>query len=131
MIASIELQKAIYKELTNKAPYTVFDTAPLNQSFPYIIIGNTTRVPNLTKDLNGYTMSVMFHCYSNKNSSKEVKEMSHVVETTLIQDFDIDGFYNTKQDLTLETSQDEDLNGEVVHHYILEMEFILTEKGEY
>ena len=134
VIPSVELQKAVYRELA-QGEYAVYDTAPTNQKLPYILIGNVTRVPNDTKTNSGYTMSMMFHAYSENNSSLEVKEMSYFVEETLTHEFEIDGFNNERQFLSLATQQEKEYKDSLVHHHILEITFIISkqrqqEKGE-
>ena len=134
IIPSVELQKAVYRELT-QGEYPVYDTAPTNQELPYILIGSVTRVPNDTKTNSGYTMSMMLHAYSENNSSLEVKEMSYFIEKTLTHEFEIEGFNNERQFLSLATQQEEEYKDSLVHHHILEITFIISkqrqqEKGE-
>lgn len=134
VIPSVELQKAVYRELAT-GKYPVYDTAPTNHELPYILIGNVTRVPNDTKTNSGYTMSMMFHAYSENNSSLEVKEMSYFIEKTLTREFEITGFNNERQFLSLATQQEEEYKDSLVHHHILEITFIISkqnhlEKGE-
>jgi len=127
MIASLELQKSIYREL-DTGEYKVFDVTPLNEPTPYILIGNITRVPNDTKTTKGYELSVIIHIYSKDDSSEEAKIIGNFVDNKLLNDFKVKGFHNNKSDLTMDTEQIEEYKDETVYHYIQEYTFILTEK---
>lgn len=87
--ADLILQKAVYDALKDtvfgdvRNTIPVYDTVPENTPMPYIVIGETTGVPDNTKDQVGEILNVTIHIWSDKPGYKEVKNIRNMVETLL------------------------------------------------
>jgi len=84
------LQKAVYDALAGNVPLgegivPVFDTVTPDSPLPYIVIGDTSAVPNNTKDNVGEYLTTTIHVWSDKKGFKEVKEIRNEVERLLTQ----------------------------------------------
>lgn len=94
MVASVELQKAIYSKLST-GDYPVYDALPLNTPMPYIVIGEEQLLMSDTKTENRTNHIVTIHTWSNKQSSMEIKTMNDYVvksinDTLAVQGYEID-----------------------------------------
>lgn len=127
VIASIELQKAIYSALKNGS-YSVFEIAPPNIAFPYITIGEETLTTDDTKTNKRTVHNVTIHTWSEGSSSAEIKVMNHFVLTTILNNLKVNGFYLDMVSLELQTTIKEQDSDSTIFHGVLQFEITLTKK---
>ena len=87
-MASHRLQEAVYTALsedTNLQAYVsgVYDEAPLNASYPYVAMGDTTVRPTDLKDRGGANINFDITVWSNDPSQMQVKELLEKVDSAL------------------------------------------------
>ena len=77
MIASIQLQKALYASLSES--YSVYEVVPKEESFPFITFGDVTREENFTKtDKKRFTFTISIHGWSKGTSSIQSKTILNI-----------------------------------------------------
>lgn len=126
-VASIELQKAVYKAL-NAGNYSVYDIVPPNTALPYISIGDETLTTDDTKTSKRTVHNVSIHTWSMGNSSAESKMMNHFVLQTILNDLEVNGFYVDMVNLELQTTLKEQSSDSTTFHGVLQFEVTLTKK---
>ena len=88
-IGNFALQSAIYTALNNDSTLTttygagVYDDVPEGSSFPYVTMGEDASNDYGTKDLDGSTVSLNIHVWSQYRGSKEVKTIMDRIHTLL------------------------------------------------
>jgi len=92
-----ELQKALFKELTDHQTTTVYNKVSSDATYPYIKIGAFTCKPNASKDTDISDVTTQIIIYSNYEGSLEVNEISndviHVIGSPEAKlDLSADGF---------------------------------------
>lgn len=87
---AIPLQEAVYTLLTNSAlSANVFDDVPdlpagmPHDSFPYIVLGDDTFLPDDADDILGTDATIYLHIWSRYEGSKEVKEIMSEIDVVL------------------------------------------------
>lgn len=131
MVPSIELQKAIYQELT-KGIYPIVEVVPKDlEEMPLITMQNLNRETNFTKTNNErFTFSIMIHGWSFSRSSLEIKEVEEFIYQTIMNltmvDYEIE-LVNLGMNQNLKEEQKAD---RVVFHSIQEFEITISRKGE-
>jgi hypothetical protein len=64
------VQEALYNALTSSSTFTtivsnkIFDEPPTNTTYPYVVIGNATEVPECTHDKKGYNVTMTNFIYT-------------------------------------------------------------------
>lgn len=70
MSAQWEAQVALYNALANNSTFMnlissrLYDEPPTNQDYPYVVIGNTTEIPDNRLNYNGYDVTITFNIYT-------------------------------------------------------------------
>ena len=88
-IGNFALQSAIYTALNNDSTLTnthgagVYDDVPEGSGFPYVTMGEDASNDYGTKDLDGSTVSLNIHVWSQYRGSKEVKTIMDRIHTLL------------------------------------------------
>ena len=88
-IGNFALQSAIYTALNNDSTLTNthgaggYDDVPEGASFPYVTMGEDASNDYGTKDLDGSTVSLNIHVWSQYRGSKEVKTIMDRIHTLL------------------------------------------------
>ena len=88
-IGNFALQSAIYTALNNDSTLTttygagVYDDVPEGSGFPYVTMGEDASNAYGTKDLDGSTVSLNIHVWSQYRGSKEVKTIMDRIHTLL------------------------------------------------
>lgn len=81
------LQVSIVNRLKNDAALSarakVYDSVPESASYPRVVVGEDTVVPNYTKTGNGEEITHTLHIWSRYNGKKEVKELMALVLDSL------------------------------------------------
>lgn len=80
MSAALEIQKAVYSALTADITLMgkitgVFDEVPPGQALPYVVLGDTTEVPESDFVKKGYENTITLHIWSEYPGFKEAKEI--------------------------------------------------------
>lgn len=124
-IASIELQKALYTELSKS--YSVLDSVILASTFPCITFGADEITDSSLKVNKITTHNIKLHTWSKSNSSIENKTMIHTLMQLKDKDLIVDGFKIQSLKVSLTTTliePDIDFN---IYHGVLEMKIIMEE----
>ena len=88
-IGNFALQSAIYTALNNDSTLTttygagVYDDVPEGSGFPYVTMGEDASNDYGTKDLDGSTVTLNIHVWSQYRGSKEVKTIMDRIHTLL------------------------------------------------
>ncbi|MFP3357582.1 DUF3168 domain-containing protein [Planococcus sp. SIMBA_143] len=125
-IPSFELQKSIYNKLNTD--YEVFESKPVNQPFPYILIGEDIITDYKTKDKKRTRHTITIHTFTKDKSSLNSKTMNHFVKESIEEGFTADGFSVGLINLEMMMTQKEELTDGNIYHGILEFEIDMTEK---
>jgi len=126
-IPTVELQKAIHNGL--KTNYNVFESKPVNQPFPYILIGeDVTTTNNKTKDYKRTKHNITVHTFSKGTTSLESKTMNHFVKEFIETGFEVVSFSLDLVSLEMMMTLKEEGTDGNVYHGILEFEINLTKK---
>lgn len=131
MVPSVELQKAIYGELS-KGNYPVHEVVPQDEEeLPMITIQSINRIPNYTKtNRKRFTYSIIIDGWSYSRSSYEIKGIEEFIYQT-IMDLEVGQFSVELVSLVMnENIKEEQTTDRVVHHSIQQFELIISEKGE-
>lgn len=86
---SWNLQSAVYTRLSGDTTLVttlgaaVYDHVPAKATFPYVIIGDDTEVPNDTMGVTGRDMTLTIHSWSQYQGWKQVKEIQNRVDLLL------------------------------------------------
>lgn len=92
MIASIELQKALFN-LLSIGDYPVYELVPKDESYPYISFRLQSKTNNYTKtNQQRYTFNVYVHSWSQSSSSLESKTMDSFIHDAIMGKWLIDGY---------------------------------------
>lgn len=92
-----ELQKAIFERLSNYTALTnlladdprfsgvpaIFDHAPQDAVFPYVVVGDDISVDLNTDDTTGSDTEVTVHCWSQYRGRKEIKQIQREIHNAL------------------------------------------------
>lgn len=127
VIASIELQKAIYSKLSEQ--YSVFDALPLDAPMPYIVIGEEQLLNNDTKTEGRTKHIVTIHTWSNKQSSAEIKTMNNYVVKSINENLMVNGFIVDIATLDMTTTIKMLEQNSYVYHGVSQISITLTERG--
>lgn len=92
-IGQFALQQTIYtalnvSALTNTLSCAVVDDVQLNQSYPFITLGEETTIDYGTKNQNGGETTINLHIWSQYKGSKECKQIMDKVHD-LLHDIDL------------------------------------------
>ena len=92
-IGQFALQQTIYtalnvSALTNSLSCAVVDDVQLNQSYPFITLGEETTIDYGTKNQNGGETTINLHIWSQYKGSKECKQIMDKVHD-LLHDIDL------------------------------------------
>lgn len=126
MVASIELQKAIFSKLKTGI-YPVYDALPLNTAMPYLVIGEESLLQNSTKTEKRTNHIVTIHSWSNKQGSMEIKTMNDFVINSIDDTLKVAGY--TVDLVTLQFNQtikqvEQDT---YIYHGVTQINLTLTE----
>lgn len=92
MIASIELQKALFN-LLSIGNYPVYELVPKDENYPYISFRLQSKTNNYTKtNQQRYTFNVYVHSWSQSSSSLESKTMDSFIHDAIMGTWLIDGY---------------------------------------
>lgn len=128
-IASIELQKAVFKVLS--ANYPIFDVVPDNSIMPYISFGDISKFPNKTKtELDRYQFTLLLHTWSRGQSSIQSKTINQFVLNQM-DNLIVDGYSVEWVELTMDNTIKQQEAKDTIFHGVLEFEITLSKiKGE-
>lgn len=131
MYPSVELQKAVFKDLSRWL-YPVSEiVVPELKDLPMITIEDFGRGTNFTKtNKERFTFSVMVHGWSVGKSSIESKEIEEFIYQTLMN---LSMTYYEVEFVALVMSnnvKEEQANDRVVFHSIQQFEITISRKGE-
>lgn len=92
MIASIELQKALFN-LLSIGDYPVYELVPKDESYPYISFRLQGKMNNYTKtNQQRYTFNVYLHSWSQSSSSLESKTMDSFIHDAIMGTWQVEGY---------------------------------------
>lgn len=131
MITSVELQKAVYKEL-EKDIYPVQEV--VSQDFnelPMITIQDLNKNTNFTKtNKDRFTFSITIHGWSVGRSSIEIKEIENFIYQT-IMDLEMETYNVELVNLSMNSNiRDEETANKIVFHSIQEFEITISKIKE-
>ncbi|MGB3160390.1 MAG: DUF3168 domain-containing protein [Carnobacterium sp.] len=126
LIASVELQKALFTLLTGDIP--VYEIVPAKANFPYFTIKNMSRVNDNTKTEKRTEHGIYIHTWSKGNSSLESKKMNNFVQNKLATDFKVTGFDVAFVEMEMEAMQEEQKSEETIFHGTIEFRITLNKK---
>ena len=127
MLATLEVQKAIYETLTSYG-LAVYSTLPINTPMPYVQFTNIEASDNSNKSIKRQTYIVSLSCWCVDTTSMNIHIMTEKVlnildvELNLGENFSHD---NTKLEF-LRMTQDE-LNTEYINRSIIELEIEVSQ----
>lgn len=124
-IASLELQKAVYSALS-KGSYPVYEIAPPDTVFPYIVIGEETLTTSNTKTNKRTVHNITIHTWSKGSSSAVIKTMNDFVVQILLDGLLVNGFYVDIATLEMQTTLKELATDGTIFHGVNQFEIILT-----
>lgn len=123
------LQTAIYERLSTDAALTakvtgVFDFAPENQAFPYVVVGADTGTDGSTFGADGQNVAAMIHTWSQYQGFAEVKAIHSIILQALTAPLPVNGWTA----LTLVCDLDQALvdSDGITRHGVLRIRFYLT-----
>ena len=126
-ISSMELQKAVYKNLS-EGEYDVYEVVPPDTAFPYITIGEETVTTANTKTSNRTVHLLTIHTWSKSAGSMQSKFMNAFVMKTLQnKELVLEGFLVDIVSLELLTTYKEQATDNTIFHGVLQFEITLTE----
>lgn len=129
MIASVELQKTIFKEL-DKGDYLVAEVVPKDlDKMPLITIQDLNRETNFTKtNKNRFTFSVIIDGWSHSRSSIEVKEVENFIYQS-VMGLEMIHYDVEMVDLTMNINlKEEQASDRTIFHSIQQFEITISEK---
>lgn len=126
MIASIQLQKALYASLSES--YSVYEVVPKEDDFPFITFGDITRQENFTKtDKKRFTFTILIHGWSKGTSSIQSKTIEEYI-LNKIENIKIEGFELEDTSLEMSTTvREKDADGSTIFQSIQEFNFIINQ----
>lgn len=124
-VASLELQKAVFTALSNGS-YAVYEVIPPNTQMPYIQIGEETLTHNNTKTSKRTVHNITIHTWSKGSSSSKSKVLNDFVMQTLLDGFEVSGFYLDMITLEMLTTIKEQDTDTTIFHGVLQFEITLT-----
>lgn len=128
MIPAVQLQKALYKSLSQQ--YRVNEVIPKEPIFPFFSLGQIDRTTNFTKtDRNRYDFAIYIHGWSKGLSSLEIKTMEHYANEQ-INKIDVEGFIVENVALSLSTTITEKSGENNIFHSVQEFLITINTKGE-
>lgn len=83
MIASANLQRAVFARLNGSITGTVHDEVPATATAPYTVVGETTDVPWDFHDAGGSEETITVHTFSSATSSVQVKDVMTAIDGRL------------------------------------------------
>jgi hypothetical protein len=87
------LQAALYSRLTGALSYTVYDSVPQSEDFPYITLGDDTGVDWSTKTWSGQEVTTTLHVWSRAAGMLETKTiMDELIQALTGSDLTVTGF---------------------------------------
>lgn len=127
MVASIQLQKALYASLSES--YPVYEVVPKDCDFPFITFGDVTREENYTKtDQKRFDFSLYIHGWTRGGSSIPSKMMEEYILNKVL-DLSIDRYLLQSVHLDMSTTVREvDVDGSTIFQSIQEFSFTINEK---
>lgn len=125
-IPTVELQKSIYNKLSTN--YSVFESKPINQPFPYILIGDDITTNNLTKDKKRTNHNITIHSFTKDKSSLNSKTMNYFIKDSIENGLAVEGFYTGMITLEMMMTLKEEATDGIIYHGVIEYEIGLTEK---
>lgn len=128
LVASVELQKAVYSTLKTGS-YPVYEIVPPNTDMPYITLGDENLTFSNTKTNKRTVHNITINTWSQGSSSNESKIMNDYVLQTLINGFTVNGY--DMDMITLELlrtikEQGTESLSQYIFHGVLQFEIILT-----
>lgn len=128
MIASIELQKSIVRQLS-QSNYHVTEVKEVNPTFPFIEIGAEVLLDdNAIKTDTRTFHNVTIHTFSKSYDSSQSKTMNHYVKESMLS-LSVDSFNVDIAKLGMMTTQKEtESDGTTIFHGVLTFDYELTQK---
>ena len=131
MIPSLELQKAVYTELS-KGVYPIFEVQPSDTSkMPFITFSDLSRETNFTKDnQNRFTFSIILHGWAIGKSSIQSKQIEDFIYNTVMS-LEMVSYKVEMIDLSMNTNVREDESKDrTVFHSVQQFEITISKRGE-
>lgn len=123
---AVELQKAIVQKLS-KGSWNVYEVLPPKTPFPFIQIGETTRLRDDSKTGKRHSYTVRIHSFSEGTSSLESKQINEFILNSMMDGLKVEGFNTSRVTLDLETTLREQEVSSTVFHGVLDFNIILQE----
>ena len=130
MIASAELQAAIFTALSGNITGGVYDEAPPGAQPPYTLIGETTERPWDTHDSDGSEETIVLHVWSQQKGSTETKTIIAEIDALLHHQTLALGGSATLVMLRREfmtVMKDEEIPGELWRHGVVRYRSLISE----
>lgn len=121
MLATLEVQKAIYEKLTSYG-LAVHSTLPINTKLPYVQFTNITieDESNKSNERQAYTISLNVWCVD--TTSINIHSMTKQVLDVLEEELDLGEEYShDKTDLALITMLQDEVNSEIINQAVVEL----------
>jgi len=121
MLATLEVQKAIYEKLTSYG-LAVYSTLPINTPLPYVQFTGIQIEDESNKSVKrqAYTISLAVWCID--TTSINIHEMTEKVLDILDEELDLGEKYShDKTKIELVTIIQDELNTEIVNHAVVEL----------
>lgn len=121
MLATLEVQKAIYEKLTSYG-LAVHSTLPINTKLPYVQFTNITIEDESNKSIERqvYTISLAVWCID--TTSITIHSMTKQVLDILGEELDLGEEYShDKTDLALITMLQDEVNAQIINHAVIEL----------
>lgn len=91
MTPLIELQKSMDTTLTGLG-YSVFDYRPVEEHFPYIVIGEDAVTSSMTKTIPHYTVVSIVNVFSKYLGNKEIKSIMDAIISNINTNMAMNGW---------------------------------------
>ena len=91
-----EFQKALFARL-GATGLTILDYVPINEPFPYVVIGEIVVTPLRTKTTDGLTITQKIDCYTESRGKPRLFEMMNLIAGALEAPMNVNGYYNITQ----------------------------------
>ena len=125
MVASIELQKAVYSVLSQS--HNVYEAVPSGASMPYIVIGEEVLTDGKTKTEGKTKHLLTLHTWSDSQSSGENKTLMDFVRKSIDYGLPVSGYVVDFVRLEMTQSFKEAVQDKYIFHGVVQIEITLME----